>query len=319
MFGQMNLDQVFDQELTSFKNSLVSLYRQKAKLVAEREALRFQYMTGVKARLQAYRTAIYNKIFSDKDVLSEELLQKVLGKIFLSIPMTNLQGVFEQGFSIPPLYAGGRLLFSAFSPTNHILSESFYDEGSPKTYLAFRDAGFLSDGYEPSMFYKAARVQAPDGYLVDLSFPLSEAWINALTQASGETYPPGLVQNVISLIAQPFSGSTLQSIYEQAQAMSERIVDVTIKLIKVQLEIDHAENDLAVFVNSYQGNLANPRTVDEILREIMAMSEASEAQVQSLPKETVDAPVPPIETPAPKSNALLYGLAAIGIFFATRK
>lgn len=344
--GADGMTELFESQLFTFKNTLVKLYKQKTKAIAEREVMRFKYLSGLKAKFLNIVSDMYSEIYMEKNLSGENVIRYVIEYIQGKIPMATLSGGTQNGWGGLPYNIGGRLTINFFSPSTHILSEPFDGPSSPdqrpaylkypnhygknssatvdymvKNYSLFGNYTRMSEQYLPNT--------STYGY-IDFSFPPSFNWVQSYLRGHKS---PGyvLTQDAYDYMVEKFtktypSGNLVNVIDEFAQ-LYENIILQTHLIVNLQNDIDLAEKNLAEFVDAYKEHIGTTQTLDEILAALQ--EEAARADVQpasdipvgaSVHAEMADEIIPPPLPPEEKSMKVpLMAAAAIGIFMLLNK
>lgn len=290
---------MFENQLNSFKENLVSLYRRKTKLVAEREALRFQYATGVKAEILGVISAIYNQIFADRNPEGELLTRHVIEFIQSHIPMLTINGAELQGWAGNPYNMGGRFNVGYLSPTAHLISEPFGDpsgEDQSPFYKLYAENAYLYptvgldwvlENY--FLFGNQSNMSNPvTGEPEHFEIPPSLGWVEAFATWHIHDASFNLLEGyeyMVSVLTRNYPAGNLADVIDKARTVLSRIIESTKNVLRIQLDIDQIENDLAIFVTEYKDYVGGT-TIDEILTELMLESQKSESI--PLPEATME-------------------------------
>lgn len=281
MFGaDDSLLNTFTEQLGSFKASLSSLYKQKVKIVAEREAARFQYLTGTKAQLQNILQAIYTQIFLNKNPEGDELARLVLSFVQRGLPMVSLSGGPIEGWANNIGSVGGRLGVGLLSPSDHYLKLPFNesnDEDQRPAYKIYGGAGgalfptreLLSTSFLGYDVIPVTKVET--GEKLALTIPISQEWVdNFLSGWHHENINlAGQTNYVNQLLTADYSAGNLVEAINSARAMIEKIIDLTQDMLRTQTQIDGVEQSLASFIKDFKQYLNDPN-VKATLAELCA-------------------------------------------------
>lgn len=299
-----NQGSAFSAQVNEFKNLLIRLYQTRTKFIAERESLRFRYISEMKARMNAAISSGYEKIFRDKNADAEILYRALVATISRALPMTTLNGQYLEGYNC--IYCiGGRNNMNYLSPMSYFLQEP-YDANSEEPI--YRDFPFYVHMGQNFLTWPAtqimndyvfARMQKNDyetGNTVSFSFPITEAWAKAtLPQQSYH------VISQFNYVMGVMESSGLLSIFEQMFEMLHSIIHLTGEVLKVQIEIDQVEDNLKLFIDelAQYGEILNK---EELLQQIRDMSEGK-IPVDQPPTGTIVATTGP--APVVEENSLV--------------
>lgn len=311
----------FTNQLGYFKTNLIALYKQKSKLIAQREALRFQYLTSMKAQFGSVLAAMMQQVYVDQSAGGLKLVGAVMGFIQNRIPMTNMQGQSLQGWEMNPASPGGPHGAGFLSPIEDIISNPFDASQSPKPayqiytvaywekvgsgsqpvvdFFFIRWDDFYSNSgsvYRSQSWFNGVQDINGDmsnvGKVVTFSLPPSRAWYNAfLATQNIYTTDKNLMLNSSDYASQVLTanypaGNLVDVLSMMRQAFSD-IVNKTIAVIQLQITIDNAQTELGSFVTQYQEFAG---TVDMSSLFLDLQTEADKA----------DVPPPPPPVPEPQ-------------------
>lgn len=320
----------FDQQLSQFKMTLLDLYKKKAKLVAERESLRFQYLTGFKAQLQALFAAMYNQVFADKNGEGQVLVQSALGAIQHGFPMVTMIGGSLDQWGQPVYNFGGTYNVSFLSPPEHLLALPFNaPDMTDSAYKIYRDTLTTSDTENLLQQYYmgdyVTHVQLPDGQ-VSFSLPVNTDWLGAWAQTHGAD--PGQSAYAAGIINGTYNGQNLKALFDQGRTLLGSLIDKTKLLVGIQLQIDDEAAQLADFAAAYRDSYSKSLVISDVLDCLQKAAASGDqlpiSQAGSCGTTVASANVPPanattVATPAPpQSKTWLYLAAAAGIFLLTK-
>lgn len=326
-FGQATAQQ-FDEQLSYFKNDLLSLYRQKAKLIAARESLRFQYLTQGKAKFNSIISAIYNQAYADKNDQAVELLEIIIGTLRTGIPMVLMDGASVSGWGANVYIFGGRHQVGFLSPISHYLTEPFGYEQDPDQRPAYQLYGEAMVSMTPERiitdFFLPYFVQVYDQqtgvYYPFAGFPPDENYVKLFLE---QRYPQnaGLISQypyVKSLLetSYPQAGGSLADLVSWIMTSLKDIVRQTQQIIKLQFTIDGAENALINFVNEYAAQTGAALNASDVLKDLFEESQKAEEIPEAIEQMVEETGAPPIEEPKSK---LPWIAAAAGLFMLLRK
>jgi hypothetical protein len=313
----------YSVELANFRNSLIMLYRVKARDVAKREAVRFQYLSEAKAKISNLISKINSSLFSSQNANLYELTTKVTGAIQSHIPMVSLNGAALDGWGTNPHRFGGRLQLGLLSPIQDFIQNPFNGPNDPDqspAYIMFQTE-FFGPNHSVDKFVSQYFLNFPE-VNVPFSIPPSLDWCKLY---AGHEMTENEIEFTYPLMIQFFNqngiGTELSSACDQARALFYEVVERTLGLMTVQLEIDKLEKDLSQFVEEYRGQF--DITAQQLLADIQ--NESTRAEViapvaQSLQvSESASEPVmvPVIEKAS--SNLPMIAAAAAIFYFLRRK
>lgn len=336
---------MFEAQLFAFKTSLVKFYRDKAKAIAERETMRFKYLTGLKAKFQNIVSDMYAEIYKENNANGELLTRYIIDFTQSHIPMTSLTGDTVAGWGQRPYNLGGRLGINQFSPTTHILSEPFNALNATDKRPAYLIYANIFSGtsqnlqwYLDNYFLFGIASRMPRSSLVppgtgtiDYTFPPSKDWVAAYLKAfKGATTLSLLDQYdyMVSKITKIYPSGNLGDIVKEFTELFKSIIQQTKLVVGLQVQIDLTEKNLAEFVEAYRSYIGTSQTLAQILEELHAEAEKADIQppievpvgasVQAPPAdEIVPPPPPPPESKSMKTP--LMAAAAIGILMLLNK
>ncbi len=335
---------VFNEQIVQYKQILISLYKQKTRLSAEREALRFQYLSGFKSKVSASMGRINSAMYGDSNTQGEEATRIMMGFMMTNIPMVLLNGANAPGWGANPFMVGGRLSVGLLSPLSHIFVEPFNAVGAPDQRPAYQiyAQSWLNDSqgvnWVVSYYYLPDWQRATDanGVMQTLSNPPTAEFIQAWLKSRGKNDLLFSIPYVLQMLTTDFGGGSFTQILSDGKLMFRKIVEQTIMLLRIQLQLDVAEAELRNFVDEFVAFSGQPIVLTELLASIKAEADAPEVVVNEVPVgatvvEDVVIPNIPVsediaEVPAAvvveqkSSLKIPMMIAAAGaIFLATRK
>jgi hypothetical protein len=293
MFGSASSE--FDSQLSFYKTTLLNLYKQKTKTIAEREGLRFQYLTSMKAKLSNIQGAIVAQAYADKNYDGTMLTIYVTTFILSHIPVVTLNVGPTTSYG-PNIYGlGGRLQLGMLSPITHWLSEPFSDPSNPDQAPAYKMYGQAMINNKTSdlmrdNFIDGVSVHALDennnDQLYSFSIPPSLGWVVGMITKFRASNGLELISSypyMADLVSRTYPAGNLREAVEQAGDMLETLLEKTKTVLKIQLDIDQTETELLQFVDQYKEYASKPSV--EILHEIQFEAEKSERiPVQEVPE-----------------------------------
>lgn len=309
MFGADNFATNFEKQLSDFKAGLVTLYRQKTSISAERESYRFQYLSGIKAKLQTLFGAMASKIFTDQNPLGETLILPIIASIQANIPMVTLNGEKINGWGDNVQDLGGRYNLGFLSPLDQFIEKPFAEIDDPDrrpAYKIYDETYFLAQTSENLTEYSflGNLIVSNDGQNIGFEFPPTKEWVKGF--ASGRVIDvEGVLSEypyVLAILTGTYSGLKLSDVLVQAKSLLRKVIDKTKDVLRVQEAIDQAEIALAQFVDQYKQFLGG-RTFDSLLTDIK--------------NEAASTPVADVSQPV-KSNPFFLIAAAVGIYLVTK-
>lgn len=282
--------QILEQQLAVYKDILIGLYRTKTKAIAERESLRFQYLTGMKSKLSGVISAIYARVFSDQNTDGEELVRAVIALIQQNIPMVSMNGGQLPEWAQNPHQSGGRLQPGYLSPITHLISEPYNEPSNPEQspfYKIYGPSYLVNDAmtstvidyyFLPAHYMSIQGMDNNEGQVLNFSIPPSLAWAESYAKARmSHTYFPveAAHQYLVNVLSTNYPAGNLSDLIEQARLLLSDIVEKTKNIIQLQFDIDQAENDLGILVSEYKDYLGS-ETFESILEQIRREAEMSE-------------------------------------------
>lgn len=264
MFGYLGDTQsLYYSQLLSFKKRLLELYTKRSKLTAERESLRFKYISEMKAKLANVSGAVIEKTLSSNDPDNIALVNDILKYIRLSIPMANAQGA----------------LSGEFAP--YILFSSVFGAGDYGVNYLSPIADFLVKSRNPNedIFYKALDKALNFAYLssgekvvqeqrlFNVNPTVSEV---AQLKYKDESDPLYIKFNpALRLILE----SDIPIVVQTMEQMFVSLVNLTQKIVLIQLEIDKAENELQTFVAENAAYFGGAINASDLIRDLKLSAE----------------------------------------------
>ena len=344
--------------LGTFKNTLFNLYVKKPKLIAERETLRYKYISQDKATYTNIRAAMYDDVMSRNDSDLTLLFNFTIRLITENIPMYTLGGAsidgwgrfagaaginpylvekqnhgeFFRGYKPGSSVAG---FLSYLSPIGHFITESFLiDRDSSQSEPWYKSEFSLiglygsAEGVIAGSFLGKKSQSRLTGDTI--SFPPSISYVRALAEEEGRSFNFDKYPLVEEILTKTYPAGNMMTLITSMMESLRRIVDLTIKIIKVQTEIESTEAQLGQYVSEYSAQFESAIHASDILQdlELAAKGDAqairrlgifeekseseplSEVPVDILTQEVVE-PVPQVEK---KSNLPLLVAAGVGIF-----
>lgn len=328
--------QVFQDQLLVYKNLLIKLYRQKASVSSEREALRFQYIAGMKAKINSaigdMLASSYITISSFGTIENDSLLRLLLNLVRSQIPMSDMSGVKLGEWGNIPGYVGGRLNVSFLSPLIDILVTPFddqrYSTNTTPAYKIYSSTFARSQWSDPNkfvddFFLHLTLNQAGGIGVARISIPFTKEFVESYLRVYAK--PQGLISQFDQVnidIQKPLaSGKVFKEIIDEARELLFNIIVKTQQVVQIQLDIDTAEADLADLVETYKESYAQGIILGDYLKELEDEANKPEPveipAVASTPVEVVSEQVVPVE--APKSKLPWIAAAVAGAFLLTRK
>lgn len=315
MFGDIDA-KTFEAQIAAFKSELITLYKRKTKTLSDRETLRFQYLTQGKAKFNSIVSAIYSKLYLDKNADAQQLVDILIQNLKIGIPMTTLDGVTVYGW-LPTVVLGGRFELGILSPSDQILSKPFNAESDPDqrpAYKIFSDFflnQFDTDLMLGNSFLPRNQIYDPEvQHYLGFPIPLTRRYVELILRNPDS---PLLSQYdyVSSLFSEsyPQAGGSLYDLVEWMRKAFSDIAHQTVALVQIQLKIDELETALTDYVNEYSKYSGLSLNASDILRGFQDDSAKSEEEVKT---------VVPVSVPEQKSK-LPWIAAALGIYFFTRE
>lgn len=312
----------FESNLKHYRDTLIGFYRSKAKLTAEREAVRFQYLTTVKNQLVDIASQIANKAYEDKNDVGLKLWTYLIGAAKTAIPVVSLDGSRITGWKANAGVLGGRLGLGILSPINQFLVEPFNDPSNPDqrpAYLVYKGL-FTSATWEPSVFVTREFFGSLTLWGVDenssqqyiFSVPPRIEWVKAYLRKfySSDSSAISAYQYVMDLISANWPAGNLIETIDKARGLFKEIVEKTVKIITTQYDIDALEAEFVKFVEDFRAQYGvSAVSASDILRELQELALQPDAQPEAImaPTETI--------VEAPKKSVLPWVAAGIAALF----
>lgn len=328
MFG--NQSDSFSAQINDFKNVLIKLYQTRTKLIAEREAKRYRYVSELKAKLNSATSGIYERLFREKNYAAQNLFQHIVNMFAYALPDVSLSGQYRDQSAC--LYCtGGANGLSYLSPINHFLQSPYDTSTTEPAYKVYGEFYLTWPTEEILNVYLFSRLRQPlqDGTFLELSVPMTREYAEALLTDERKSDIEQF--DYVSALMHEFG--TLE-FFKEMFALVKDIVQLTQDVLRVQFEIDSVEKDLLAFISEreeYTGVI----NANGILQEIRDMAEGK-IPVEQLPVGTTVATTgvaqgvdenslivgeQEVQTLAPvtQKSWLPWAAAAAGILFLTRK
>lgn len=333
--GEDTVQAMFDSQMSSFKTTLIDLYRKKSKAIADRETMRFRYLTGMKAKFLNIVSDMYSSMFADKNSAGETLITKIVDYIKLNTAMINLDGTQISGWLAAPSRLGGRLNISYFSPSAHLISEPFYAAPSTNVLPAYKiwPGYFDKNAYTLDYYVNGNNVFGTTGQMslagiggtgyVQFTMPPSLDWTKAFLKSQNAA---GLIDQydyMVAKFSKTYNSGNMATTLNDLLELFKSFIQQTKLVVQIQMAIDVSEKDLADFVSSYKGYIGTSTTAADIISTLQAEAEKADIQPPPVAIQAVsDAPaietvVPP--PPESKSKTPLLAAAAIGVFMLLNK
>lgn len=292
------MSEVFDSELKNFKNTLLSLYRAKTKMIAERESLRFRYTTQMKNKVTQAFLALNEAIYQLNDSTATALHENIMRWQGRQIPMLEYSGqasVPTYGGNVWTL--GGKKNTGYLSPITDWLSETysddprypekFYQSQQVKNFVMNANASSV-DAFLKQYFFNTngtpgsgSWVRGEDGQDYWFTMPVDEGYVKASLRMYGGQ--PGWII-ALPAVNQVYAAANFMSVMSEARDMMARIIKLTSDIVRNQYQIDDNEKALSQFVADYSQYSQSPIAADEIMRQLELQAEQADI-------------VPPIEVP----------------------
>lgn len=354
MGADQTMQQLFDEQLASYKATLLALYRKKTQYASKRDVLRFQYLTGFRSKVQALFSAMTTQALKDGNSDGQALLQGILFWFQKNIPMTNLQGKPDPAWGQMLNYGG--TWYAGFLSTNEqLMSLPFLEQpNNPESsynspaYKIYSTSGFLHSqntvdfilqNYYPTpgrtnMSAPPTNEMRAKGLYQyqDYALPLTQDFVLGLADSgwiSGAQSFRSQAAYVTQIINGSFNGVTLAGLLEQGRQLLSDIINNTKLLIQTQLEIDTASDQLKEFVDAYKDSIGATISIEQVLKDLEAAAQKAEAapalEVPTGPTVVSSQPVPSADPvlvattiPEQKSKLPFLIAAAVGIFAVTQ-
>lgn len=321
------------QELNIFKKNLLNLYQRRVKLTAERETLRWKYVTQLRAEWNNLASQIYDQAFK-KSPEVVELCRNMIGMIQGFIPMVKVDGAHEMGWGTLPNF-GGPLNISFLSPTAHLIIDPFWKNSPEQIQIDPRPFYQMYPGLDSRTLNlletwflgdNSARYISERGGNVKISIPLEYDWMNDTNGFGENKRLSGYFDEASAIVFAEYNGRSIAGLVATMRDTLAKIFDLGDIAISVQIEIDTVEKNLKEYVSEYAAQFGDALNASDILRDLQAAAEGDieaikrlglyEAPVEStvLPEAL---PEPVIVQPKSKLPWILAGAAAI--FLATRE
>ena len=258
----------FQTQLQSYEDSLLTAYRNKISLSADRESTRFQYLASLKTMFLNTMGYILQDSISSSDIDGQALLLATLNAIKSSIPMVTMTGDIIQGFG-PNLFLGGPGAvpggIGLLSPITDVAANI------PTTVptATYNDYAAMNNIFN-------------DGDQNPFSIPPSQAWVS---EVLGDVHSAGY-PFMASEIVKPYNGITLDSVVGSLKSSFKDLLTKTQNFIALQLSITDLENQLSDFVTTYQqysGSLDVPTLLKQLQAEALTAAPALIAQAVAPP------------------------------------
>lgn len=330
--GDSQTINLFEQGLSSYKKSLIDLYRKKTLLISQRETFRFQYLAAYKAKLEAVRGDIYSRLHQLDDPDLTSATSTIMGGVKKSIPMATLAGVRVDGYGALPFSIGGRFQLSMLAPIDQIISLAFHTADNPDQRPAYKLYNFDIDVERDFTGYWLIWPHQMK------QFPPTQEWFDALIDQYSQGNPSikAKFPQAVQLLSADWPSGNMVSILNEMKSTLDKIISKTKEIIRVQQQIDTIESDLAQFILEYQDYAGSSSNISDVLMQIKAASEQADQVVpveapqgslvvtdapqisEGLVEPAGDLIVPDIiqsEAPAQKSNTMVYAAVAAGLLF----
>lgn len=319
--------QDFQTQLNYYKANLLGLYKQKVKLISDRENLRFQYLTAMKSQFGNIVGQILTQISADKNAAAYNLFMAVLAFLQSKIPMTDLSGVRSDGWAFDPGSPGGNGDHGIMAPTENLITNNFdttptYNKPAYQLYTpSYWDTAPLDDlvakwfvdinqvARTPYSQVSTEVNGAVDPLTGDTSMlnstyffsvPMSLGWLLSVA-VRNTAYAASAAANldyINQLMQKKWSGGSFVDIIQSMRSVFKQIVSDTISLLHLQVTIDAATADLNAFVNTYSV-YAGGIDVNQVIQDLQ--TQADQADVP--PPAPVQDPTPVIATTVPVDNS----------------
>lgn len=321
MFGYDRSE--YFQMLNSFKYTLLNLYTNKTKFIAERETLRFKYMTQDKAKLLNIKQAMYDELIANNESNAIVVFNFVMSLILQNIPMYQMTGAMINGW--------GRFAGSASEGVGKVSLNDMGEfwrgysvgssEGSVLSYLSpiahffqplLVDRG--PDGNEP--FYKydyltfVKNKTSPDRVLAGsflgqksfdpasslaIEFPPRYEYVQSIAASQNRhinQYDYMLVQEILKMT---YPVGNMKDVLVNMMDELRRIVELTFIILDVQIEIDAVESELANYVSQYAGQVGESLAASDLMKDIQLAADGDAAAMRRLGLFTTEAEKKPID------------------------
>lgn len=325
MRGLGSQSDLFNNQLAVYRDQLIPLYREKSRLTAERESLRFMYLTGIKSKFQSIVSSINGDIFLLNNPDLQEMFNFLVGLYQKSIPMASMNGASVTGWGNPTVMTDTIALTSFIGPTYkwfEPVSESYgYDK--PTTYFQAYGSAYLSyntDHWVNQYFFPPwQRIQDYDlAQEFKLTSPPSKGYLMAQEKYGKVHNVNANYDKLIELMNKQYGAQSLVSVIADAKDLHYRIVDILLRLFQIQGQIESAEADLVTFINEYSSYSGNPVEAQQILLDIRAAAEAADEPAVTdieVPEENVEEVI--IEEPKKSKLPLVAAAAGILLLIST--
>jgi len=293
------------------------MYRQKTKLSAERETLRYKYVSTIRNLIDNLGSALLSQTISDGHEELHAFIAQFVAIVKQHLSMADLTGKDVSGYA-SNFSPGGFVGF--LSPLEKFFQIYLPGTDERKLYQILNYMGYLSPETVTNLdshFDIAWTGTIPDASgsypTIHFSMPPSQDWWEGLAHFYGETIPNNDFGYLNSAVTKTFPqyGSSFSDAVNLAKTTLSQIVDKTISLFTLQIDIDKAETDLATFITD-NSDFAKTEGINlsDLLKDLEAESEQPDA---------VATPAQVMAPAAPKSKTPWLIAAAAAIWFVTNK
>ena len=312
---------IFEERLSEFKTLLLKLYRQKTKMIAEREAWRFKYISGLKTKLNNIIAAMLAQSYTDEKFTIHGIIENFTNQLRREIPMASVSGgpVKDYGRN-PPLHSNNNEV-GFLSPMADLITKPAYPESYSTydrrlMYVVFLEqyakSMTVDDVLEREFFYYMNRVSNQQE-MIPFDIPPSKVWFNTVFGSQSGGIDDNNFGYITSLMTKNFPeyGGSLKSTVDEMYSLLKDIVKRTFEIMNLQSEIDEVEADLSFMVSEFSDYAKSiGLNVSDLLRDLKLAAEESDQQ--PIPIEAIS------EIAPKKSNWPWLVAAAVGIMVVTQ-
>jgi hypothetical protein len=302
----------FDAGLSSYKSTLTPMYKQKAMLIAQREILRFQYLTGMKSQVEQITGAMYSQSMLDQNADGLNALTSLVAVVKKRIPMSDMTGTPLPGWAASPGPGTGAsgVLLSVLCPIEEFISKPWSQPTAPIQLTALQNypGNYFAQGLSPGQYLAGPFYffSPPDAFSIkNIGSRSSDAAINYALNIASLTY----------------NGITLSGVMTAAQNLWASLSNKTIFILNLQSQIEAQETALSTFVSQNQ-DFAGGMNALQVLADLQAQSDSAATPPPPPPAPVVLplASTPPVTVTGPPNTWMDVVAAAVaGVLMMGKK
>jgi len=319
----------FSQQLDTYKEQLIKTYTDKARAIAERESLRYKYVTEWRAKLESTFNAIISDAFNLNNSKAASLVPMFFNIFKSYTPMLAVNGATVTGYAQSTYYLGLGYANREFhpelpdyTPLDMALSPMtfFFSKWNPN--MAINPSEYISQNFvnveghwywpNPNGWGYRARLPLNSSGLLD-----SNIW-NSLGASTPQADKDALASAILPLFSKEYTYGSLINLVAEGDALLNTILGKTRKVFQLQAQLAPLEKSVTEFVADYNKQSAGSvieagdvfRQLQEASKQANAMAVKTAIEANKAPEVVVPEAIPVTQ----KSKLpLVAGAAALAL------